>query len=71
MKVLREAFPRAAGCWPATLSAVLTVGSALSNEVSVEFMVNVDLYIVHPINLQRKNKHQQMNASSSNMCLAI
>lgn len=47
----------------ATLSALLTVGSTLPNEVSVEFMVNVDLYIVHPINLQGKNEHQQMNAS--------
>lgn len=37
-------------------SASLTIGSALPNEVSVEFVVNVDLHIVHPINLERECK---------------
>lgn len=31
----------------------LTVSSVLANEVSVEFVVNVDFCIIHPVDLQR------------------
>lgn len=39
-----------------TLSASLTVGSALPNKVSVELVVDVDLHVVHPVNLQEKHR---------------
>ena len=34
----------------------LTVGSALANEVSVELVVNVDLHIIHPVNLRGEHR---------------
>lgn len=48
----------------------LTVGATLSNEVSVEPVVDIDLHVVHPVNLQEEPKagRQEKEASGPGTC---